>query len=73
MFFTFPPGRPLDAERQAMEFGIERSASTVAWSGFRGEYSSAFDTTAQPEPVMQGRSPGSALRWEVSSVPQRLQ
>jgi hypothetical protein len=40
------PRTPLNAERQAVEFGIERSASTVEWSGFRGEYSSAFDTTA---------------------------
>ena len=48
-FFHLPdahrrPGRKLPAILAV--FGFEGSASTVAWSGFRGEYSIAFDTTA---------------------------
>jgi hypothetical protein len=51
MFFTFPENARWNAERQAVEFGVERSASTTAWSGSRGACSSGCSRSGHPRAV----------------------
>jgi len=41
-FFTLPEDARFNAERQAVEFGVEIG---TAWCGSPDDYSSAFDTT----------------------------
>jgi hypothetical protein len=61
MFSTFPEDARWNAERQAVEFGVERSANTAAWSGCRGAYSNAY--------CRNGPRPSAALRRTTSSGP----
>jgi hypothetical protein len=47
MFFTFPEDARWNADRQAVEFGVE-IGEYRAWSGSRGACSSAYYPSGQP-------------------------
>jgi hypothetical protein len=82
MFLTFPQDARWNAERQAVEFGVE-IASTVAWSGSRG---ACFSGCSPSGPHPSGASkpptsnePGSRAfaerklpRWRAARLPESL-